>query len=43
MERGYVVNMDERNKCRTLMGPPCGTMDGDKDGKLCSMDGADGL
>ena len=30
MERGYVVNMAERNKCRTLMGPPCGTMYGGK-------------
>ena len=30
MEIGYVVNMDERNKCRTPMAPPCGTMDGGK-------------
>ena len=30
MERGYVVNMYERNKCITLMGPPCGMMDGGK-------------
>ena len=30
MEIGYVVNMDERNQCRTLMGPPCGMMDGSK-------------
>ena len=28
MERGYVVNMDGGHKCRTLMGPPYGTMDG---------------
>ena len=31
MERGYVVNMDDKIKCTTLMGPPCGTMD---DGKI---------
>ena len=30
MERGYVVTMDERNKCITPMGPPCGMMDGGK-------------
>ena len=30
MERCYVVNMAERNKCSTLMGPPCGMMDGGK-------------
>ena len=27
MERGYVVNMVERNKCIKLLGPPCRTMD----------------
>ena len=30
MERGYVVNMVERNKCIKLFAPPCGTMDGSK-------------
>ena len=30
MQIGYVVNMDERHKCRTLMGPPCEMMDGGK-------------
>ena len=28
MERGHDVNMDERNKCKKIPGPPCGTMDG---------------
>ena len=30
MERGYVVNMAKRNKCRKLMPPPCRMMDGGK-------------
>ena len=30
MEIDYVVNMDDRNKCRTLMGSPCEVMDGSK-------------
>ena len=30
MERGHDVNMDERNKCEKLLGPPYGTMDGGK-------------
>ena len=30
MERGYVVNMVERNKCIKQWGPPCGMMDGSK-------------
>ena len=32
MERGYVVNMAERTKCRKLMGLPCRMMDG---GEIC--------
>ena len=30
MERDYLMNMVERNKCIELLGPPCGTMDGSK-------------
>ena len=30
MKRGYVVDMDEKNKCRTLMGPAYRMMDGGK-------------
>ena len=41
MEIGYVVNMADRNKFRTLMGPPCRMTDGCRDGQLCNMDGVD--
>ena len=30
MERGYVVNMANGNKCRTMVAPPFGAMDGGK-------------